>query len=270
MEHRDSERPLDVTREEWQRRSNANIRVARALTGEGLLSLGRIAQAETALAHAVGEGWNARASRLLGLARLARGDTLSALSSFAFAAPDPIEGAAADKTIGKLRLTNAQQQRLAAETVDARRAMHRYILEQTTRKAVRGTPRVWGEDGRSTTVASLSARRVTLYAMVFRECGPSLRDLPALGRLAKTMTGKPINFFAVTREGDNEALRLFWRENEQGVALFHDNENEFAMSLDAHSTPTYIILDSQGRVRWRGHRIAEASPILEALVATGQ
>lgn len=268
-ERRDGDRPLASRRRAWEQQAGDNERLAFTVVGEGLLTLGRPNEAKEILTGAAVGGWNARAYRLLGEAHLATGDTSAALDALAHAAADPIEGAPAELLATPFLRTEAQKSAWEATMAAARRAMHAHVLDLTTETPVLGHPRVWGEDGREVPLDSLTAHRVTLLAIVSRSCGPSLQDLPSLGRLSRALAAKPVRVFAMPREAMTDNLRAFWRQRGFSTPILLDREGEVARSLAVHSTPTYLLLDAKGRLRWRGHRAADASPIIDALLALG-
>jgi hypothetical protein len=263
----DAARPLDADAGEWQRRRAADVRAALAVQGEGLLALGRAPEAVRALAAAAAAGWDGRAFRLLGDARLQSGDTAGALAAFSHAAADPIEGARLMQALPARLGAAVQGPAWAAAVAAARYTMHARVAGQTTVETVRGDPRLWDEAGTRRSLSQIAGGRVTVVALVSRRCGPSLQDLPNVERLYRALSARPVAFVAVTREEPGDSLRAFLRAGGYTIPVWHDREGEAAAMLSAHGTPAYLVLDGRGRVRWRGHRIADASPVVDALVA---
>lgn len=263
----DAERPLDATAAEWARERARRTRAARAVVGEGLLALGRPREAAIALSQATAEGWNADAFRALGEALLATGDTTGSLGAFATAVADPILGQ---------RLTQPLRVRFGARVHDAtwtravaaaRHLMHARVLRETVSEPLPGDPRLGDAKRRRRRLSDVVAGQVAVVAMVNRHCGPSLADLPAVAELRAGLASQPVRFVAITDEAPSAAVEQDLRARGLTAPLWYDLDGEAAAMLDAHGTPTYLVLDRAGTVRWRGHSIRDASPILDALLA---
>lgn len=265
----DAERPLDATAAAWDRARVRRARAALAVVGEGLLAAGRPGEAVAALARATVEDWNADAFRRLGEARLATADTAGALNAFAHAAADPSQGA---------RLVNALAPRLGGRVrapawtravADARRTMHARVLGATVAESLPGDPRVGDAEGHRRRLSAVTGGRVAVVAMLSSHCGPALADLPAVAQLRTGLAGRPVTFVAVTGEAPGAAVERGLRARGLTGPLWYDLDGEATAVLDARGTPTYLVLDRAGTVRWRGHSIREASPVLDALLARG-
>lgn len=264
----DVDRPLDATAAVWDQDRVRQTRAALAVVGEGLLALGRPREAAAVLADATADGWNADAFRLLGEARLASGDTSHALGAFAYAAADPRLGRRLADSLGARLGARARDAGWDRAVADARRAMHARVLGATVAEVPRGDPRVGDADGRRRRLSDLRASRVTVVAMLNAHCGPVLADLPAVAQLRAGLAGRPVAFVAVTREAPGrDAPGAALRARGLAGPLWYDLDGEATAALDARGTPTYLVLDRSGVVRWRGHRIREASPVLDALLA---
>lgn len=263
----DAERPLGATAAEWARERAERARAALAVVGEGLLALGRPREAITALARATAEGWNADAFRLLGEARLVSGDTAGALGAFAYAVADPILGHHLGGPLGARLGGRVRDAAWARSVADARRAMHDRVLRATVAEPLPGDPRLGDAARGRRRLSDVAAGRVALVAMLNSHCGPVLADLPAIAQLRAGLDGRPVAFVAVTREAPDEAVERTLRARGLTTPLWYDLDGEATTMLDARGTPTYLVLDPTGTVRWRGHRVRDASPVLDALLA---
>jgi hypothetical protein len=236
--------------------------------GEALLTLGRPAEATAALTEAA-EGWDADTFRLLAEARLRTGDTTGALGAFASAAADPRLG---------WRLADSLQTRLGARVrgaqwagavAVARDTMHARVLASTVADPLPGDPHVGDARGRRRRLSALRGGRITVVAMEHSQCGWALGDLAAVAQLRAALSGRPVTFVALTRESPKGTAERDLRARGLTVPLWYDLDGEATAALDARGTPTYVVLDRDGLVRWRGHRIRDASPVLDALLAGG-
>lgn len=266
----DAERPLDLTAAAWARERARRARAALAVVGEGLLTLGRPSEAAAALARATADGWDADALRALGEARLALGDTAAALDGYARAAADPVVGprVAGASLVRTVARDPARAAAWARAVAAARDTMHARVLGRTTAERLPGDPRVADAGGRRRPLSEIRAGRVAVVAMLSPYCGPALADLPALARLrANTGAAAPVAFIAVTQQAPGGPAAGAFRERGLTLPLWYDVDGQATAMLEARGTPTYLVLDPAGTVRWRGHSIREAAPVIDALTA---
>jgi hypothetical protein len=262
----DRDRPLGITVTEWRRQQDRARRDIDGIIGEGLAAQGKWHDARTALEHATSAGWNGRAYKLLGDARLALGDTVGAIAAFADAAVDPVAGRSLATALSSRLGRRVADDRWRALTDSARHLMHARVLDATIATPLAGAPHLADSVGVRRALSDVSLGRLTFVAFVNRECGPSFQDLSSVERLSQAVRGLPVSFIVVTRESPNASLRAFMREQRLTFPVWHDVDGEMASALVAHSTPTYFVIDGSGIVRWRGHRAADASPIIDALL----
>jgi hypothetical protein len=264
----DAARPLHLDAAAWERARARAAAATRAVEGEALLALGRPRESVDALRRAAAVGWNASAYRTLGDALLTLGDTAAALAPLAAASADPLVGPRLRAGLATRLGARVQGAAWTRALAAARAEMHARVASELSAVVPGGDPTLRDRAGRRTTLSAAGAGRVTVVAVVGSGCGPALADLPALEQFRRGLRDRPAAVVAVTREPPDGGADARLRARGLEQPLWYDDRGQLTAWLDARGTPTYLVLDVQGRVRWRGHRVREAAPIVDALLAS--
>lgn len=263
----DAARPLAMTMDEWRLDRGRAVRLTLALHGQGLLALGQPRAAADTLRRAAERGWEGGVWRPLGDAELALGDTAAALRAYAFAVASPMGGARLAESLAPRVGLRADDARWQAAVERAREAMHERVLADALNEPVTGAVLVTDGAGRTQPLSEVIGKRIGLVAVWSRTCPPGLLDLPSFQRLWEAVRARDVGVVAMTREGPSAELDAFRESMGLTFPVHHEDGDLAAPALGARGTPTYLVLDEEGRIRWRGSRAQGAAPVIDALLA---
>jgi peroxiredoxin len=109
-------------------------------------------------------------------------------------------------------------------------------------------PRLVGEGTLSTEgLRGKSAQLVVFWAS---ECGACREEAPKLQRLAKRLKGRPIAVVAVNAMDDPESARRYVRRFKWSYPTAEDPGGEVARRYGITQTPTVLLIDKRGVVRY--------------------
>ena len=107
-------------------------------------------------------------------------------------------------------------------------------------------------DGEETSLADLSGKPmlVNLWATW---CAPCVKELPTLGRLAKTHdTDGALQVVAISQDsGPHASVVAFLESKAPELQPYQDSKMALSGKLGAEVLPTSILFDAQGREVWR-------------------
>lgn len=95
----------------------------------------------------------------------------------------------------------------------------------------------------------------TVIAVFSRYCVPSRMQLKQLDALAKRLMADGVRFMAIAREDPSPELGAFLKAQGIEFAYHYDVDHELTAALDVPGTPTYVVLDRDGRPRFRSHNL---------------
>jgi hypothetical protein len=222
-----------------------------AALGRALVSTGHLREALDTLGLASrGGAWDLDLFRTLAGAFAAAGDLAAAERIRVRLAVDPrtpLDTVAAITTAGRARLGGATWDSLAKL---ARQEMYDHLLSRSVARAVRGTPTVINDDGRSIAFRELTANRRAIVIFWSRHCGWALEALPAITSVAERLNraGKQVVF--VVDEPPSNDLRTFLRSKKWTLPIYYDGRGELKQAFANFGTPAYYVLDSTGRIRF--------------------
>ena len=105
-------------------------------------------------------------------------------------------------------------------------------------------------DGHPTRLASLRGKPVLLNLWA-TWCKPCREELPALEALRQAHPGVQVVALSVDAAGDADEVRRFARDAGLRATLWHDPSGARSSVLGATALPMTLLLDGDGRVRWR-------------------
>lgn len=252
------ERPLASTAAEHaaERRRIAGRYLA--ALGRALLDSGLTRPALDTLDRALETGWEPDLFRSVGEARLELGDTAGALDVFARLAADPTTS---------IEFTDSLRARLGAESLPsagwrasvqtARSELRRELLDASfNRTPVRDRLRL-REPGGAAHDVRLDEGGITVVAFWSRYCPPSRAQLTELDDIADQLIERGVRFIGVTDEEDGAEVAAFLEANGHTFPTYLDPERDARNALDNRATPSYAVIDDDGRIRFAGHSTSD-------------
>ncbi|HEX7049221.1 MAG TPA: redoxin domain-containing protein [Longimicrobiales bacterium] len=253
------DRPLGSSAAEYEATRRRTAGLYLAALGRALLEAGRPRAALDTLDRALETGWNPELFRAVADARLALGDTAGALRAFARFVADPTTSAAfADSLRARLgaaaALDGADWQ---AAVAAARDELRRELLGASLNRApLRSRLRLQEPAGAAHEVR-LDEGQITVVAFWSRYCPPSFRQLDELDDIADRLTRHGVRFIGITDEEDAAAVAALFEREGLSFPTYLDPERDARNAFDNRSTPSYAVLDTNGRIRFTGHTAAD-------------
>lgn len=258
-----AERPLTQTRDEFLEARRLAAGTLLTTHGTTLLALGDTVAALDTLAIAFDAGWDPARFRTIGGLHLALGDTTAAATAVARLAADPATAAASDSM--RLRLGAAGEgDRWQTLVAEARATMLREIANRAIdRMPLLPRLRVVSIDGESTPV-ELRSTGPTVVVFWSRYCPPSFAQLADLDGLSARLLADGVRVITITGE-PRESAAAFVRKNGWTFPVYFDPEMDAHRAFDQPGTPTYFVLDHDGRIRFETHAIGEVVRFVHAV-----
>lgn len=130
--------------------------------------------------------------------------------------------------------------------------------------------RFQGADGKPYTLSNFRGKVVLLNVWA-TWCAPCRKEMPALDRLQQTLGGPDFQVVALSIDsGGATVVRQFYDEiGIRALAVYVDPSMEASAKLRAVGIPTTLLIDREGRERWRKAGPAEwdSPEIIESLRA---
>jgi thiol-disulfide isomerase/thioredoxin len=146
----------------------------------------------------------------------------------------------------------------------ARGEMQDFVMRQVLNRAVRGDVVLTDARGGRVRIDP-AGEGPTLVAFWSRWCPPSRMQLGELQRVAGELRGRGVRVVTVTDEAPGAELEAFVRESGLTFPIYHDTQRAARHALQNQGTPTYLVLDAQGRVRFDSHAPDDLLRQVEAL-----
>jgi thiol-disulfide isomerase/thioredoxin len=225
--------------------------------GASLLRTGRAEAALDTLERAATLGWNARATRALGDARLAAGDTAGAVRSFARAAADPNTPGAFADSIRAGFPAHAPQAEWEQWVRAADEEMRAEILATAKPRRLPREMRLADSAGDPVRVPAAHGSP-TVVAFLSRWCPPSNDQLPELERIAQTLDERGVRVIAITGEQPGERVEQAFRELGYSRPLLYDLRSEATRGFRSFAAPQFFVVDAKGVVQFEARSAADA------------
>ena len=105
-------------------------------------------------------------------------------------------------------------------------------------------------DGKAVNLTAFKGQRV-LVNLWATWCGPCVKELPALDRLAARTKGTMV-MLAVNQFDDPAKADAWWKAHGlKALAPYHDPDGKLSTALGSGTLPTTVLYDAQGREVWR-------------------
>ncbi|MEO7043313.1 MAG: TlpA disulfide reductase family protein [Gemmatimonadaceae bacterium] len=246
-----SQRGLDETRSQQQKRNANAKRTLLATLGQALVARGDYAAARVALSEASSEGWNTGVFRAVQTANLAGGDTANALVMTARLAVDPRSTHAFNDSANTLGTRVLGAVRWKSYIDSARVEYVKRMLADAPARSLTGKHRVRNMDGRTFDLAGLTKGKVSVIVFWSRFCGPAIESLPAINDLSARLARSGVPVITVIDEANaSSALSAFLREKNVAVPTYLDTWHEASQAFNQWGTPSYYVVDGDGRIRF--------------------
>lgn len=257
-------RPLTLTADEQRRQNDRGRGLFLSLLGRALLEGGQTRAGMDTLQLAMGITWDPTLFRGIADARLALGDTAGAVDALARVAADPGTRAAFGDSARARLGRHFQADAWAGRVQAARGEMRDFTLRGVENRPVRGEVVLADAAGARTTIQP-AGDAPTLVAFWSRWCPPSRMQLGELDRLAKELQGRGVRVVTVTDEAPGAEFQAFVRENGYTFPVYFDTDRAARRALQNQGTPTYLVLDAAGRVRFASHGLTDVLRQVEVL-----
>lgn len=263
------EREVGRTAMEQRRVLLAETRRIQGALGRALVSSGRPTAALTMLDSAVTGVWRTDLFRAAAQARLQAGDTTGTVELLARIAVDPGISARQRDSVQREANSLGARDRWPMLTQAAVQLMRTITFESALRFRVRPIA-VSGANGKDTTLQAHQEKgKPTVVVFWSRHCGPALMATPAIAALSKRLSESgEAKMVIVVDEPISAELTADIAKRGVIATVISDDRGEASQALAAPGTPTYVVLDRKGQLRFR-HRDLTAIPRqLDALAAS--
>jgi len=248
----DSDRPLTWTRDEYRNQMQRGAGIWLGRVGTVLYEMGETQAALDTLERAV-KVWNVDSFRMIADLRLSMGDTAAAVPVLARVAADPATASSFSDSvrarIGKRFEPDAWARALKA----ADQELRAYVWAQATSRGLRSSRVPLHDANGQPHTFQAGTGRVTLVALWSRYCQPSYMQLRQLNDVAARLMQQGVPVLAVTDEKPSGELNSFLSSNGYRFPVFHDVEEAARQAFATTATPSYLVLDAAGRIRFESH-----------------
>jgi thiol-disulfide isomerase/thioredoxin len=105
-------------------------------------------------------------------------------------------------------------------------------------------------DGKPVTLAAFKGKPV-LVNLWATWCGPCVKEMPSLDRLAKRGAGKLV-VLTVNQTDDAAAIAKWWAPRQlNNLAAYRDEDGKLGFAFETGVLPTTVLYDAEGKEMWR-------------------
>lgn len=261
-------RPLTHTAAEQARETDGARGYFLGQLGRALVQAGQTRAGMDTLALALEVSWDDALFRTVADTRLAMGDTAGAAGVLARLAVDPSTGPAfADSARARLG-RHVTADAWARQVQSARGEMRKFVMRGAVNRPVRGTVSLAGMDGGGWTMDPENPVP-TVVAVWSRWCLASRQQLGELQRVTQALRERGIRVVTITHETPDAEFREFLAENGLTFPIYLDTDRAAQRALQNQGTPSYLVLDPRGRIRFDTHGLEDLLRQTEVLRGTG-
>ena len=230
-----------------------------------LESAGRLDAALEAMEEAASESVDPDVFRRLAEVRLAQGDSAGAAEDYAVVAADPGTSRSEADSLAVLAglLPDSPQWRRLLDS--ARDRIHPRVLADT----VGWTPPpslVSDAEGNRRLLSELLAGRPAVLVFWTRNCNYSVQEIPEIVRLNELVEPKGVQILSIAIEDlPGPEMAEFIETIGVTYPVYYDLEREASNAFSISGTPTHLVVDAEGKVRFEYSELSEIPLQLEAL-----
>lgn len=264
-------RPLYLSVPEFEREEGREMGRARVLVGAALVAGGRTGEGLVQLRRGAGEAWTPAVLHQAGQILLAYGDTADAVRAYARMAADPVLPAELRRAIttelGALTLSDGWNAGVAA----ARTALREDILADEINTPI-DTDMVLGDaSGEAVPLSRLMGRGATVVVFWSRRCLPALDSTTSIERVRRRLATRGIPTIVIATESRSPDMDQDLSRLHIPFPVYTDRDGQATRIFVPPGTPTYYVLDGEGRIRFAYSnldRLAEQAVMLQNASAT--
>ena len=255
--------PVDL----FKARQDSARRLYLATLGRALIAEGDVAAGVDTLDLALATGWNADVFSTAAEAKMELGDSAGAIELFSWIAADPTTDSALKTQAESAALAMVDGGRWANLVANGRSEMwQRLLTDAATHASYLDDPSVADSDGDAVPIRALADGRVLLLVLWHYSCGPpGERTLTQVDSLRRRWADVDAEVLVVTDGAPTEMLE-FVESSGLDLDLYYDAYGEVKQSFDWWATPSYVVIDDQFRMRYKGD-FKPSVRVVEALVA---
>lgn len=246
----DEDRPLYLSVTEYDRHEGRVAGRARMALGTALLDEGRTVQGVSQVRQAVGSVWTPDLLHRAGRILLQHGDTADAVRAYARMAADPALSLglrhAIDNDLGALTRTDRWKTAVAS----ARSALTDDVFGARINVRV-DTDLVLGRpDGRVVPLSQLMSPGATAVVFWNRLCLPAMVALPAIEQVRRRLQAHGIRMIVIGTEPLSAERERALARMDVPFPVYADRKGEATKEFVPPGTPSYYVLDGEGRIRF--------------------
>ena len=123
-------------------------------------------------------------------------------------------------------------------------------LDMTQRGTAAPATTFTAPDGKPVTLAAFKGTPV-LVNLWATWCGPCVKEMPSLDRLAKRGAGKLV-VLTVNQTDDAAAIAKWWAPRQlNNLAAYRDEDGKLGFAFETGVLPTTVLYDAEGKEVWR-------------------
>lgn len=110
------------------------------------------------------------------------------------------------------------------------------------------------DEEKSYSLSEFKGKKHVVLVWISEKCDITWRYEKRTGALASEFAKKDVQFFAVTSSGNDtlQGIRKYAESKNYGMPVLDDVKSQMSKYFGVAVTPTYVILDKEGNLRYRG------------------
>jgi peroxiredoxin len=121
-------------------------------------------------------------------------------------------------------------------------------------------------EGTSFTMSESKGSNGVMLMFFASWCAACAEQVPQVKELAESSSGSNVAVYGISIQEDNEAISKFIEAKQVNYPILLDTDTAVAAAYDIKGIPTFIGIDINGRIIYRGHALPEdRSALLDKL-----
>lgn len=248
--HADEEdRPLYLSVPEYDRHEERIMGRVRMALGTALLDEGRTDQGVNQMRQAVGNVWEPDLLQRAGRTLLQHGDTADAVQAYARMAADPTLSPGQRPPIDDLGAL-ADTDRWKTAVASARSALADDVFADRINVRIDTDLLLGAPDGRVVALSRLMSPGATAVVFWSRLCLPAMDAAPAIEQVRRRLESHGIGMIVIVTEPRSPAMEQALARLDVPFPIYTDRKGEAMKEFVPPGTPSYFVLDGEGRIRF--------------------